>query len=357
MAGEGKFGLLSVPDFAAGMSSYMRIGATADDEYTWRDHTDGNRITTTRGDKVEIIRGTYELQVQGRRRHESGASADHEGKVFQSGITYRGKIKFDGPNVVEETVKGDVDSTFYGDTTDKYYGNRVESHTGTESPGTELERNPGIIKENPEIESRTWAKKIESYTGSSALPVPSIKQETWVEKMESSTHVTSTTDETVVTGAMSSTTTIKSIVSSTTADSTRDETKVSGTIESETTATKLVSVTHGDSDTTTYGDSVSYQKGDTNSTVEGIENTINYKVVDELVLGMMNDVTIGATTGLTAGVSLSVKIAAEASITVGASVEIELAKLQLGATKTHLHLNRTKAVGASTNVAAVTLFA
>lgn len=357
MAGEGKFGLLSVPDFGAGLSSYMRIGATAEDEYTWRDHTDGNRVTTTRGDKVEIIRGTYDLQIQGRRGNQSGSSADHDGKVFQSGITYRGKIKFDGPNVVEETVKGDVDSTFYGDTTDKYYGKRVESHTGTESPGTELEKYPGIIKENPEIESRTWAKKIESYTGSSALPVPSIKQETWVETMESTTHVTSTTDETVVKGPMSSTTTVKTMVTSTTADSTRDETKVSGTMENETTATKLVSVTHGDSDTTTYGDSVSYTKGDTLSTVVGIENTINYKIVDEIVLGMMNDVTVGATTGLSLGASLSVKIAAEASINVGATVEIELAKLQLGPTKTHLHLNRTKTVGASTNVAAVTLFA
>jgi hypothetical protein len=33
----------------------------------WRDHTDGNRITTTRGDKVEVIRGNYKLVVLGRR--------------------------------------------------------------------------------------------------------------------------------------------------------------------------------------------------------------------------------------------------------------------------------------------------
>jgi hypothetical protein len=32
----------------------------------WRDHTDGNRITTTRGDKVEVIRGNYKLLVLGR---------------------------------------------------------------------------------------------------------------------------------------------------------------------------------------------------------------------------------------------------------------------------------------------------
>src|SRR5262245_18222094 len=32
----------------------------------WRDHSDGNRITTTRGDKVEVIRGNYQLLVLGR---------------------------------------------------------------------------------------------------------------------------------------------------------------------------------------------------------------------------------------------------------------------------------------------------
>jgi hypothetical protein len=33
----------------------------------WRDHTEGNRITTTRGDKVEVIQGNYKLIVLGRR--------------------------------------------------------------------------------------------------------------------------------------------------------------------------------------------------------------------------------------------------------------------------------------------------
>jgi hypothetical protein len=32
----------------------------------WRDHSDGNRITTTRGDKVEVIRGNYKMVVLGR---------------------------------------------------------------------------------------------------------------------------------------------------------------------------------------------------------------------------------------------------------------------------------------------------
>src|SRR5690606_32659996 len=32
----------------------------------WRDHSDGNRITTTYGDKVEVIRGNYKMVILGR---------------------------------------------------------------------------------------------------------------------------------------------------------------------------------------------------------------------------------------------------------------------------------------------------
>ena len=41
----------------------------------WRDHTDGNRITTTRGDKVEVIRGNYKLIVLGRQDQAKSATA------------------------------------------------------------------------------------------------------------------------------------------------------------------------------------------------------------------------------------------------------------------------------------------
>ncbi len=42
----------------------------------WRDHSDGNRITTTNGDKVEVIRGNYKLIVLGRQ----AAELDEEGE-------------------------------------------------------------------------------------------------------------------------------------------------------------------------------------------------------------------------------------------------------------------------------------
>ncbi len=55
----------------------------------WRDHTDGNRITTTRGDKVEVIRGNYKMVMLGRQEarctHPDGGLLDDATGVDESG--------------------------------------------------------------------------------------------------------------------------------------------------------------------------------------------------------------------------------------------------------------------------------
>ena len=59
----------------------------------WRDHSDGNRITTTWGDKVEVIRGNYRMLVLGRRDDTqqvtgwdmSGGLVDTDGDDLDSG--------------------------------------------------------------------------------------------------------------------------------------------------------------------------------------------------------------------------------------------------------------------------------
>ena len=43
----------------------------------WRDHSDGNRISTTYGDKVEVIRGNYKLVVLGR-QDDAGNAMGHD---------------------------------------------------------------------------------------------------------------------------------------------------------------------------------------------------------------------------------------------------------------------------------------
>ncbi|EYF03139.1 hypothetical protein [Chondromyces apiculatus] len=348
MADEGRFGVIHVPDFVPGMSSYLRIGATVDDDYRWRDSTDGNRISTTTGDKVEVIEGDYKLIILGRQEHQSGVSAE-KGKAAQSGITYRGTVKKDGDRLIEETEKGDVLSTFLGDVVDEYYGSAVTSQTGSESPG--------VDKENPHVIEKTWATRIESYTGSAALRVPLISQETWAVDMVSKTDVLSTTTETTVEGESRSSTKAGTITSSTEAEATTDVTTVTGTIESVTSMGKTISTTYGDSDDTTYGDTSSYHEGNSMVTVMGIETTVNIGMVNESVIGMMNDATIGATAEVTVGGTLNVQVGLEASVTLGAEVNLTLAEVTLEPAKIKMQLDKLRTALFRKNVAAFTLLA
>lgn len=94
----------------------------------WLDHTDGNRVTTTRGDKVEVIRGNYKLLVLGREQwtEDNGVGLNWESS---GGVTYHfdevpGQIvdvrwEFDAANtqtwrVIEECDKGHVVTRYHG---------------------------------------------------------------------------------------------------------------------------------------------------------------------------------------------------------------------------------------------------
>jgi len=401
MAGDNKHALLEVPDVGGGMSSYLRLGAAAplgtsagddlaariqafiDDDRKrdgcpdfvpvaerkaetaklhtkggWRDHCDGNRMTTTKGDKVEVIGGNYKLLVLGRGDHESGwdVSGGHVTEVtttFAGGTTIEWVQNYGGTwKVVETTVKGEVHSTYHGDVVDHYYGNIKASYTGSEAGGdvtytddvlddSKPHEPQTVPKINPTITDKTWAKKIESYTGSAALRIPLIHEETWAEVMETKTDARSMSDETTVDDTRS-TTKAKTITSVTEADSMKDTTTVSGTMESTTRASKIISTTHGDSEDKTYGNSESYQEGDTSSTVVGIENTVNIGIVNEVVLGMMNDATIGGEVGLTVGGSVNVDIGVSAEITLAAKIEVNsVSTVEIGLTSVKVALDET----------------
>ena len=409
MAGDGKHAHLEVPDFNGGMSSYLRLGAAAplgslagddlaeritafiDDDRKrdgcpdfvspgerkaetaklhtkggWRDHSDGNRISTTGGDKVEVIAGNYKLLVLGRGDNESGwdISGGHVTEVtatFAGGTSIEWVQDYGGTwKMVETTVKGQVKTVYHGDVVDHYYGKLKASYTGTESPGSSLEYTDDVLddskphptqtvpKENPAILDRTWAKRIESYTGSPALRIPLMHDETWAEVMTSKTNAKSMSDETTVEGETKSTTTAKTITSITKADEMKDTTTVKGTIESTTTAAKIVSTTRADTEDTTYGNSKSYTKGDSVTVVDGIENTVNLGIVNEVVLGMMNDATIGVETGVSVGGSFNLTVGADVSFSLTAklevdattSIEISPAKIELTLDTTHVALSR-----------------
>ncbi|EYF03137.1 hypothetical protein [Chondromyces apiculatus] len=402
MAGEGKHALLEVPDFGGGKSSYLRLGAAAplgtspgddlaarittfiDDDRKrdgcpefvpvgerkaetaklhtkggWRDHCDGNRITTTKGDKVEVIGGNYKMLVLGRGDHESGwdISGGHVTEVtqtFAGGTTIEWVQNYGGTwKVVETTVKGEVMSTYHGDVVDYFYGNRKESYTGSEAAGvvswkedvlddSKPHDTQTIPKINPKILDRTWATKIESYTGSEALRLPLIHEETWAEVMETKVDAKSMSDDTTVEGESRSTMKARTITSETTADAMKDTTTVTGNIESTTRADKMISTTYGDSEDATYGDTKSYHEGNSMATVLGIETTVNIGMVNEVVLGMMNDATIGATAEVQLGATMNLNVGLTAEITLAAKLEFNaVSTVEIGMTKTDVALDET----------------
>lgn len=218
----------------------------------WRDHSDGNRISTTRGDRVDLVRGNYKMVVLGRRPDEGRATGaaktfgdvlttpvdnvsnsvttlDVSGGHVQDWnmspgqITEISWVKTDtgggSPDpgkdtpaayytwkTVEETVKGDVDTTHYGVVNELYLGPRVTTQMGWEgAPETDAPRGadhvdgedvpkvfrdyPGLCRENPILTEQTWAKEIHSYKGSANRYVDSIEEKYHVKKMTSKTHV------------------------------------------------------------------------------------------------------------------------------------------------------------------------
>ncbi len=205
----------------------------------WIDHSDGNRISTTQGDKIEVIRGNYQLIVLGRQDSVgNGALLDMSGGLAQPNDATPANLmrlewvrNYDGTwRSVEECQKGDVHNVIHGDVYEEQYGQSITSITGSElqpalanpeqlapflpsppaaadtpnpadadgtaSPAVITENNdlfdplspaylgppPAIeTKQNPTIVERTWAQSISGYTGSSTTRIPSIHEETWAQ--------------------------------------------------------------------------------------------------------------------------------------------------------------------------------
>jgi hypothetical protein len=69
--------------------------------------------------------------------------------------------------------------------------------------------NAGVVRSNPHIIEKTWAERIDSWTGTEACPVPTINEYKWADDVYEETHILSSmTAETHVTGTVTETTTI-----------------------------------------------------------------------------------------------------------------------------------------------------
>jgi hypothetical protein len=189
----------------------------------WWDHSDGNRVSTTYGDKVEVIRGNYKMVVMHRQDSPansggwdlSGGHIQDLGPASMPGASVRlefrpgtfGQKNGLGTWHLENTTNNfNQTSDFAGDFYEHWYGDHKESTTGSENPQP---FNEALAKPygNPAIIEKTWASKIEGYTVSSAWRIPSIKEETYATTTSSLTDVSSSiTETTYCDGTISSST-------------------------------------------------------------------------------------------------------------------------------------------------------
>ncbi|MFO0555739.1 MAG: hypothetical protein U0271_45605 [Polyangiaceae bacterium] len=343
----------------------------------WRDHSDGNRISTTYGDKIEVIRGNYKMVVLGRQDTDDASSGwDASGQHIQDwGYTMPGAsvrveestnyTTQDGHNVwhLQNTTEGVVQSSnFAGDFFTYTWGKKKFDFVGQEVPA---EKGPnGYPRQNPHIKSVTWAERIESRTGSPANRIPLIDSLLWAKDVTEETHIdTSTTNEEIGTttttsniGTSRTTSTIDtqeetSTVTTSTTTSTVTTSTTTETIAVETTTSTVgvssaLSTTGAELDISIKGAAlgINVVGAQADLTAAGAHAEIDLKLVHataeicpfrfDFFLGMMMNIQLGAFLEIKAGWKKeigSLKDTTEATITNTAAVySVSAALIMLG---------------------------
>jgi len=135
----------------------------------WRDHTDGNRIVTVRGDRVDVVMGNYKRVILGRVAESSVYGSDEDDALKASSWEVSGGHIFEGTSTgvaelksiewVKEssTVDSDgtprwkvVETTEKGDTVTRYSG-RIEEHFNGPWQKTVIGKDESNDTTNPEI--------------------------------------------------------------------------------------------------------------------------------------------------------------------------------------------------------------
>lgn len=199
----------------------------------WRDHSDGNRISTTWGDKVEVVRGNYRMLVLGRQSDEAQASGwDASGNHVQdfapgtmpgASVRVEYEQKFGGVWHLQNTTEGVIQSSnFAGDFYQYWWGDKHENTIGQEvTPDPAIvPGNPPVPRTNPNLRSKTWAESIDSQTGSALRPVPWMEERKWANSIKSYTG--------------SSARRVSTMVTETYAKSIEEKTDCAGTIDTKT---------------------------------------------------------------------------------------------------------------------------
>ncbi|MBK6513143.1 MAG: hypothetical protein IPM79_07095 [Polyangiaceae bacterium] len=247
----------------------------------WQDHSDGNRISTTLGDKVEIIRGNYKLLVLGRQDalakaagwDVSGGKVEDQDVYPPSYTEWKWVQTWNGTWKLTEMIeRTDVHSITHGNLKEEFYGDKMESIVGSADESVNVEHSvESSKKKRPEIVEKTFAKSITSETGSAAVPVPTITDTTFAGAITETTTAAAVTETatlgaststTTVTGELKDTTTASKLVESGTFGSTDSTTTVTGQLKETTTAgssNSTTTITGTQTETATIGAIVSSQ--------------------------------------------------------------------------------------------------
>ncbi len=276
----------------------------------WRDHTDGNRISTTYGDKVEIIGGNYQLLVLGRQDDVGdGVVWDASGGHLVSGDIAPGMVtkieykstKFGGTwKVTEETSKGHVHEIFHGEFREEFKGSRTTSSIGAiPSALSDTFTAAGTgddTRGDPVVVDGTFASTINEYVGHSSARVATITSETYA----------TTINETV---------------------------NASGTITSDTkagTLTETVDVGRGTLTSNTYAGTITETVGKAsehtlvNATHFGWSNEYNFGGGMEITLGGKVEIFVGGHFQLDVAKTVAIILLAHLEIHAGSFREITL---------------------------------
>ncbi len=166
-----------------------------------REHTDGNRISTTRGDCVEVVGGNYRLIVLGRvdpsdtnvgvSTWESSGGHNHDSTSTPGEVI---KIEWSTTDsgtweVTEKTEKGEVHSSYTGRYEDVYSGPSKIAYTGYGGP---------------------LADPTDPTSVASGTPCkPDISETTYARQTSSTLHATTVNEELHVTGDVTESSDIK----------------------------------------------------------------------------------------------------------------------------------------------------
>jgi hypothetical protein len=316
----------------------------------WREHTDGNRISTTRGDKVEVVGGNYKLVVLCRDPlglsqtgwdvsggHISGDTSTRGARLHRferrhgeqgpeparpdESISWESR-QHGAWHSTETAYRGDSHTLQYGDATDRTFGHVQTSITGSETPTPwhepeDCTHEPGACRANPVVVNRTWADRIASYTGSESWPIPKIRNDTFAEKLDSETYAEELTSHTFA-EHLTSKTRAGALVDATLCGAMESNVDVTDAMTDETVCGKTKSTITGTTfDLTASALMVSFTAGRDETHLWGgsLQATVGRQV----------GLTVGANRSTSLGVNVSITIGKSHSKTVGVSVTNNLA--------------------------------